>query len=148
MVNTKLGWGKDVSESDITGPVVLFDGVCNLCNDSVKFIIKRDPGSVFKFAPLQSEISKTILQEFNLSTDSLDTLILIEDGKYYVRSEAALRIARRLGGVWGLLYIFIIIPRPLRDYIYSIVARHRYKWFGKREQCMVPEPGDQERFLK
>ncbi len=139
---------RDSSDPDLSGSAVLFDGVCNLCNGSVGFIIKRDPRSVFRFAPLQSDISKSILQEFGLSNDSLDTFVLVEDGKCYVRSEAALRVARRLGGVWGLFYAFIIIPRPLRDYVYGIVARHRYKWFGKREECMVPEPEHRERFLK
>lgn len=138
----------DSGDPDYTGPVVLFDGVCNLCSGSVRFIIDRDPGGVFKFTPLQSETSKSILDRLGLPTDSLDTFILVEDGKCYVRSEAALKVARRLGGAWALLYIFVIIPRPIRDYLYGTVARHRYEWFGKREQCMVPEPGDQERFLK
>ncbi len=139
---------RDCSDPDYSRPVVLFDGVCNLCNSSVRFIIKRDPGSVFRFAPLQSDTSKSILKQFELPTDGLDTFILVEDGECYVRSEAALRVARRLGGGWGLLYGFIIIPRSIRDYVYGIIARHRYEWFGKKGQCMVPEPGDQERFLK
>lgn len=136
------------SDPDYSGPVVLFDGVCNLCNSSVRFIIKRDHAGVFKFAPLQSATSKSILKDCGLPAESLDTFILVEDGKCFVRSEAALRVARRLGGAWGLLYAFMIIPRPIRDYVYGIVAGHRYKWFGKRDQCMVPRPGDQERFLK
>jgi len=114
----------------------------------VIFILNRDHGGVFRFAPLQSEASKGILQDSGLTTDSIDTFILVEDGKCYIRSEAALRVARRLGGVWGLLYVFIIVPRPLRDYVYGAVARHRYEWFGKRDECMVPGPGDRERFLK
>jgi predicted DCC family thiol-disulfide oxidoreductase YuxK len=139
---------RDSSDPDLSRSIVLFDGVCNLCNSCVRFILNRDSGGLFSFSPLQSDISKSILQEFGLSNDSLDTFILVEDGKCYVRSEAALRVARRLGGVWGLFYAFIIIPRPFRDYMYGTVARHRYKWFGKREECMVPEPGDVERFLK
>ena len=139
---------RDRSGPDFSGSVVLFDGVCNLCNGCVRFILNRDTGGVFRFAALQSEISKNILKKSGLTTDGLDTFILVEGEKCYVRSEAALRVARRLGGAWGLLYVFIIIPRSLRDYVYGIVVRHRYEWFGKRPECMVPGPGDQERFLK
>ena len=136
-----------MSEIGYKGPIVLFDGVCNLCNGSVRFIIKRDPDGVFKYAPLQSEAAKEILREFGLPSGKLESLILIEDGKSYVRSVAALRIARRLGGAWPLLGTLTVVPRPVRDWVYCVVAKNRYKWFGRRDECMVPGPGDADRFL-
>lgn len=137
-----------MSKGERTGPVVLFDGVCNLCNRSVMFIIKRDPGGVFKFAPLQSKAAKGLLQNFGLPTDDFDTFVLVEGGRCYVRSEAALRTAELLGGAWGgLASVLKVIPRSLRDRVYGYVARNRYKWFGKMDRCMVPGPGIQERFL-
>ena len=138
---------KDITEKELDGPVILFDGVCNLCNGSVNFIIKRDPRAVFSFAPLQSEISKSILAAFGIPTDRLDTLILIDQGKCYTRSEAALRVAHRLNGLWPLFYGFIIVPGIIRDWVYKFISAHRYKWFGKTETCMVPGPGVKERFL-
>ncbi len=128
-------------------PIVLFDGVCNFCNASVNFILKRDPKGVFRFAPLQSETAKRLLEKFHLPLDDLDTMVLIENGKAYTRSTAGLRIARHLNAAWPLLYGFIVLPRFFRDTIYRLIARNRYRWFGKRETCMIPLPEWKERFL-
>lgn len=128
-------------------PLVLFDGVCNLCNRSVQFIIKRDAKKQFLFASLQSDAAKNILLQLNLKNYDPDTILLIEDAQLYQRSTAALRIARKLDGWWRLLYLFIIIPRFIRDYFYAIIANNRYRWFGKRDSCMVPGSGIKDRFL-
>lgn len=128
-------------------PIVLFDGVCNFCNASANFILKRDPKGVFRFAPLQSEAAKGLLEKFHLPLDDLDTMVLIENGKAYTRSTAGLRIARHLNAAWPLLYGFIVLPRFFRDTIYRLIARNRYRWFGKRETCMIPLPEWKERFL-
>lgn len=125
--------------------IVLFDGVCNFCNSSINFIIKHDKKGHFKFAPLQSEIAKIMVGDKTLSIP--ESVILIDNGKTYDRSTAALRIARKLDGLWPLLYVFIIIPKPLRDMVYNLIGRNRYKWFGKMEVCMIPTPEVRERFL-
>jgi predicted DCC family thiol-disulfide oxidoreductase YuxK len=127
--------------------IVLFDGVCNLCNGSVTFIIKRDPERRLRFAALQSDSGRALLGKVGLPRDALDTLVLVEGGRAYTRSTAALRIARRLSGLWPLFYGLIVVPRPLRDLLYRAVARNRYRWFGKRDTCMLPTPDLQERFL-
>lgn len=127
--------------------VVLFDGVCNLCNGAVQFIIKRDAKNRFSFASLQSEAGQARLRQFNLATDAFDTFVLVEGGKAYTRSTAALRIARRLPGAWQLLYGLMIIPKPLRDWVYGLVARNRYRLFGKQDSCMMPTPELRARFL-
>ena len=126
--------------------LVLFDGVCNLCNGAVNFIIDHDPDGYFRFAPLQSEIARSYLDD-DLSPADLSTLVLIEDNRTYVRSTAALRIARHLSGPWSLLSAALLLPRPLRDAVYRWVAQNRYHWFGRRDQCRVPTPGLQDRFL-
>ncbi len=127
--------------------LVLFDGVCNLCNNSVNFIIDRDPKAFFKFAALQDEAVKPLLTRYALSTDYLDSLVVVEAGQCYRSSTAALRIARRLTGGWPLFYAFIIIPRPVRDVIYNWIARNRYRFFGKRDTCRIPTPELRARFL-
>lgn len=127
-------------------PIILFDGVCNLCNASVRFIVDRDPKGIFRFAPLQSETGKRLLAEYG-EADDLSTLILIEDRKSYTQSSAALRIARRLSGAWPAFSALLIIPRPLRDVIYRFIAVRRYKWFGRTEECRIPTPEERERFL-
>ncbi len=129
------------------GPIVLFDGVCNFCNGSVNFIIRRDPKKKFRFAPLQSEVGQKLLKQFGLSTTDLDTMILIDGDRYYSRSTAGLQIARRMSGLWPLLFAFIVVPPFLRDFVYNVIARNRYRWFGKRDACMVPTPDLRERFL-
>ena len=127
--------------------IVLYDGVCNYCNASVRFVIARDPSNRFRFAALQSEAGKSLLRHHLLSQDSMETVVLIEDGKVHTRSTAALRVARKLSGAWPLLYGLIIIPRPIRDWGYSFFARHRYRWFGRTNACQIPSPEVRGRFL-
>ena len=129
-------------------PLILFDGVCNLCNGAVNFIIDRDPEARFRFASLQSEFGQRELHRLGLPDDVLETIVLLEDGQARLKSTATLRIARRLGLPWLLLYGLIVLPRPVRDWIYDGVARNRYRWFGKRESCRVPTPELMERFLE
>lgn len=135
--------------ADATHPVVLFDGVCNLCNSSVQFIIDRDPKGTLRFASLQSEAAAKLLRQHDLTPPEgdPDSILLVEDGAVYSHSSAALRIARRLSGVWSVLYVFMLVPRPLRDLVYRFIARNRYRWFGKSEMCRVPTPELRERFL-
>jgi predicted DCC family thiol-disulfide oxidoreductase YuxK len=128
-------------------PVILFDGVCNLCNASVLFVIDRDPRGQFAFAPLQSEHGMALLREHGYRGDALTTVLLLEDGRLYDRSTAALRIARRLSGLWPLLSAFRVVPRPIRDVVYDWLARHRYRWFGRTDACRVPTPELRSRFL-
>ena len=127
--------------------LILFDGVCNLCNGAVNFIIDRDPDGVFRFAPLQSDVAQEHLAGTPAAGTTLDTIVLVEDGTPYVRSTAALRIARRLTAPWPLLALFLAVPRPLRDAVYNWIARNRYDWFGRRDQCRLPTPDLKERFL-
>ena len=129
------------------GPIILFDGVCNLCTHSVQFVLRRDTGERYTFASLQSDVGQRLLDEVGPSLHGVDSIVLIEDGEAYVRSTAALRIARGLTGGWPLLYGFMILPRPLRDWVYELVARNRYRWFGKTDECMVPLPALKARFL-
>ncbi len=128
-------------------PVVLFDGICNLCNRSVQFIIKRDRKKQFHFAALQGKTGQELLRKFNLPADSFNSFILVENGKVYLRSSGALRMAKKLNGAWPLLYAFIIVPKFIRDNIYNWIAKNRYKWYGKRRECMIPTPELRERFL-
>lgn len=127
-------------------PVILFDGVCNLCNSSVNFVIDRDPQGTIYFAPLQSEYARKLLEKHQIGME-LNTIVLLEDGKVYDRSTAALRIARLLNGPWPLLYASIVMPRFIRDGVYRWIARNRYRWFGKTQACRVPTPELQARFL-
>jgi predicted DCC family thiol-disulfide oxidoreductase YuxK len=128
-------------------PIILFDGVCNLCNSSVLFIIHRDPKAKFRFASLQSDYGKNLLNRFGLSDSELNSVLLIKEDKLFQRSNAALEIARHLTGGWPLLYGFKIIPVFLRDWIYSWIASNRYKWFGKKDSCMIPIPELKSRFV-
>jgi predicted DCC family thiol-disulfide oxidoreductase YuxK len=128
-------------------PVLLFDGVCNLCNSSVQFIIERDPNARFRFASLQSEEGQALLSRFENCPADLSSVVLVQDEQLYARSEAALRVARQLGGGWSLLYAFIVVPRPIRDAVYDWIARNRYRWFGKKDACMIPSPDLKSRFL-
>ena len=128
--------------------VVLFDGVCNLCNGFVTFLIDRDPGEKLVFAALQSEAGRRLLTSAGLPEDSLQSVVVIEAGKALTRSTAALRILRRLGGIWSLLALpGLAVPRPLRDYVYDWIARKRYGWFGRQELCRIPTPELRRRFL-
>ncbi|MEG6589209.1 thiol-disulfide oxidoreductase DCC family protein [Paenibacillus barengoltzii] len=128
--------------------VILFDGVCHLCQGAVKFIIKHDPAGRFRFASLQSQAGSRLLQAAGAHEKSLDSVVLIENGTYYIRSAAALRIARGLRYPWPLLYALIVIPKGLRDAVYQFIAKHRYRWFGKDETCLVPTRELKERFLE
>ena len=133
--------------SDQQHPVILFDGVCNLCSGAVAFIIKRDKAAKYRFASLQSEIGKKLISRFNLSSDKIDSIFLIDNDAYYLKSTAVIKICRDLGAFWPLVYIFILIPKSFRDYVYDFVAKNRYKWFGKQEQCMIPGEKLDSRFL-
>lgn len=128
--------------------VILFDGVCNFCNASVNFVIDRDPKFLFKFAALQSEFGKEKLTQAGLNAEEYTSVVLIEDGKVYTRSTAALRVARQLSGLWPLLYGFIVVPPFLRNWVYDIIARNRYTWFGKSENCRLPSPEERTRFIR
>ena len=125
---------------------ILFDGVCNLCNSFVNFVIDRDPDGYFRFCSLQSECAEPYLQKFGISSE-LEYLAVIESGKVYVRSEAALRIFHHLRAPWNLFSILYIIPKSVRDRIYKIVAHRRYDWFGKRDECRRPTPEVREKFI-
>lgn len=128
-------------------PVILFDGVCNLCNASVQFVIKGDPGAKFRFSSLQSDTAKQMLQQAGLDHTMTDTVVLFYNGKVYTQSDAALHIARRLTGLWPVMHVLIVIPRPIRNAVYNWIARNRYRWFGKKDQCMIPSPELKHRFL-
>lgn len=127
--------------------VVLFDGVCNFCNSSVNFVIDRDEKQYFKFGALQSAEGKAVLLKIGDAEDYLDSIVLVEEDKIYKDSAAALRIARRLSGLWPLMYAFIIVPRPIRDAVYRFIANHRYTWFGKMDSCRIPTPDIRSRFI-
>ena len=118
--------------------VILFDGVCNLCNNSVKFIIKNDKRNIFKFAPLQGKYGIKIQNRYNINTTEINSIILIDGKKTYAKSSAALRIAKDLRAPFFMLYVFIIIPVFIRNFVYDLIAKNRYKWFGKMESCMIP----------
>lgn len=127
--------------------VILFDGVCNLCNSSVNFVIDRDKQGRFKFASLQSEFGQKHIEQFGGDPAQLNSIMLIEECQMYQKSTAALRVARHLSGGWPLLYAFMIIPPFLRDLVYDWVAKNRYRWFGKEDACRIPSPELSHRFL-
>lgn len=128
-------------------PIVLFDGVCNLCNRAIQFIIARDPTARFRFAPLQSATGERLLESCGRRPGELDSMILVLDGRCHAKSGAALRIAGRLSGIWRLGAVFLIVPSPIRDWVYGFIAKRRYRWFGKTDTCMVPTPELRSRFL-
>jgi len=131
-----------------THPVVFFDGVCNLCNRSVQFIIRRDKNDRFRFAPLQGKTGQALLIRHGLPADSFNSFILSEGEKIYTHSTGALRMLKLLGFPWSLGYAFIIVPRFIRDGIYKQIARNRYRWFGRQESCMIPTPELKKKFLE
>ena len=131
----------------LSQPIILFDGVCNFCNGAVNFAIKRDKNKIFKFAPLQSEIGRTLIKQFNLPENDMRSFLLIENGKLYNKSTAALRVCRHLKGLWPLCYGLMIVPAFIRNAAYDLIAKNRYKWFGQKEECMVPAPDVKARFL-
>jgi predicted DCC family thiol-disulfide oxidoreductase YuxK len=128
-------------------PIILFDGVCNFCNGAINFVLKQDKKGIFKFAPLQSEAGQRLLQHYNLSMKEFDSFILIDMGKVYKKSAASLRVMNKLPWYWKEAQILRMIPTAFRDAIYDFIAKNRYKWFGKKEQCMVPTPELRSRFL-
>ena len=128
--------------------IILFDGVCNFCNSIVNFIIRQDRKKVFLFASIQSETGQAILKKFDRETKAMDSFILYENGKIYERSTAGLRLYNKLPWWWKWTQVFWIVPRFLRDAVYNLISRNRYKWFGKKDECMVPSPGLRERFLE
>lgn len=127
--------------------LVLFDGVCNFCNSTISFIIRHDKKNRFVFAPLQSPTGIELRKKFGLNENDLQSVLLYENGKIYSKTTAALRIARRLNGGWPLFYGFIIVPPFIRNVVYNIIARYRYKWWGKRESCMFPTPEIRKKFV-
>ena len=127
--------------------IILFDGVCNLCNTSINFVIRKDKKDCFRFAALQSEVGKEYTTKFKINSTETDSIILIDQEKVYVKSTAALYIAKSLSGAYPLLFGFIIIPKFIRNWVYDFVARNRYKWYGKKESCMVPTPELKAKFL-
>lgn len=127
--------------------IILFDGVCNLCNGSVVFIIKRDHKDVFRFAAIQSDIGQRLIEKYQIDTAKVDSILLLDGDSYDVKSTAALKIARHLKGGYPLLYGFMILPAFFRNWVYDIIARYRYNWFGKKESCMIPTPELSEKFI-
>ncbi|WP_430408506.1 thiol-disulfide oxidoreductase DCC family protein [Kordia sp.] len=128
--------------------IVLFDGVCNLCNGFVNKIIARDKNDTFRFASLQSGIGIAIQKHLQLDTTKLDSVILYEPSvAYYHKSTAALKIMKEFGGAWSLMQVFMILPKFLRDGVYNIIAKYRYKWFGQKDSCMIPTPELKAKFL-
>ena len=126
--------------------IVLFDGICNYCNTMVSFTIRQDTEKLFKFAPLQSIAGTRLRTKYKIGED-IDSVVLIEEGTAFLHSTAALRIARGLGGIWSLAYVFIIIPAFIRDFCYKLFAKYRYRLFGQKDLCMMPTPDVRERFL-
>jgi len=129
------------------GAIVLFDGICNFCNGSVNFVMKHDRAGYFKFAPLQSAIGRELLEQFHIDKTGTDSIIVIEGERAYTHSSGALRITRKLDGLWSMLYAFIIVPKPIRNYFYKLFAKYRYRLFGKKDVCMIPTPELKQRFL-
>src|SRR5438128_8000077 len=129
------------------GPIILFDGVCNLCNHAVQFVLARDPKEQFRFASLQSTAGMDLLKKFGAEARNLDSMVLIAEGAAYTKSDAALRIAAQLSGLWPVFRILLLVPRPIRNWAYDVVAKNRYQWFGKRSACMAPSPELRGRFL-
>jgi predicted DCC family thiol-disulfide oxidoreductase YuxK len=127
--------------------IILFDGVCNLCNTSVQFVIQRDTSGKFNYAALQSVAGQKLLKENNLPANEFYSIILIKNGEVFQRSRAALEIARGLSGLWPLLYVFVIVPPFIRNGIYNWIAKNRYRWFGRKDECMIPTPELKSRFL-
>ncbi len=128
--------------------LIFFDGVCNLCNGSIQYIIKHDKNDLFRYAPLQSEIGKEFIKERKIDTSKVDSILLYEPNiAYYTKSTAVLKIGRTFGGGYKLLGIFEFIPGPVRDWFYDLIAKNRYKWFGKQNECMIPTPELKAKFI-
>ncbi|WP_321168764.1 thiol-disulfide oxidoreductase DCC family protein [Salinigranum salinum] len=129
------------------GPVLFFDGVCNLCNGAVQFVVDHDPRGRIRFASLQSDVGRAVLDRLDLPRDDLETVVLVEGTRAYTRSAASIRVCELLGGVYRLASVGWVVPRGVRDRLYDVVAEHRYQWFGRKDQCMVPTPELRSRFV-
>lgn len=128
--------------------IILFDGVCNLCSSAVQFVIKNDKKDVFRFVALQSELGIQILNQIGVNPKNIDSIILYEPGvAYYYKSQAAIQISNHLGGLWSLVTIFKIVPKGISNLLYDYIAKNRYKWYGKNESCMIPNPELKAKFL-
>lgn len=127
--------------------IILFDGVCNLCNDSVKVVIKHDKKDVFRFSAIQSAVGVQMASEYGIDISKTDSILLIDKDKIYAKSTAALKIARHLSSGYPLLYGFMIVPNFIRNWVYDIIAKNRYKWFGRKDSCMIPTPELKNKFL-
>lgn len=138
--------GSDATRDD--HPILLFDGVCNLCSGSVQFVVERDPDALFRFAPLQSAVADEVLAPFDVDSGDLSTVVLVEDGDVSTKSDAALRVARDLDGPISFLWHARFVPRIVRDAVYDLVAATRYDVFGQKDRCMVPDPDVRGRFLE
>ncbi len=128
-------------------PIILFDGVCNFCNGAVNFTIKREKQNKIRFAALQSDAGRQLVQQYGLPVDDMRSFLFVENGKVYNRSTAALKVCRYLSGLWPLCYGLIIVPAFIRNGVYNWIAKNRYKWFGERQECMIPTPEVRARFL-
>jgi predicted DCC family thiol-disulfide oxidoreductase YuxK len=137
----------DATIPAVDGPVVLYDGTCGLCDRSVQLILRHDRRGRFRFAALQSDIGRALLERHGLAVDALDTVVLVEDGRAFVKSRAALGIARWMDAPWPALRVLAVIPRPVRDFLYDRLAKNRYRIFGRVDACMLPPPEVRARFL-
>jgi predicted DCC family thiol-disulfide oxidoreductase YuxK len=138
----------EINELPKDKKIILFDGVCNLCNSSVQFIIKNDKKDVFRFVALQSELGQKIIIHIGVDLNKTDSILLYEPGRaYYYKAEAVLKIAKSLGGLYALLRVFKIIPKSISNYVYDHIAKNRYKWYGKKESCMIPTSDLKAKFL-
>ena len=133
-------------EESFSPPVVLFDGVCKLCNGSVNFILRRDRKGRLKMAPLQSDYGRAVLEKHAMKPDLLDSIMLLEGDWLTTKSTAIIRISKYLGGAWPLCMIALVVPRFIRDFIYDIIAKNRYRWFGKYDTCRLPDADFEDRF--
>ncbi len=131
-----------------TRKIILFDGICNLCNQSVQFVIEHDSKNQFRFASLQSDFGQDFLKKNKLEATQFDSIVFIEDDQFYTKSSAALKIAKYLDGITSWLTIFMIVPKPLRDIVYSFIAKNRYRWFGKNESCWLPTKELKAKFIE
>ncbi len=132
-------------ESD--APILLFDGVCNLCQTSVQWVLQHDKAGIFRFASLQSDTGQQQLARFDLDGENFDTVVLVDGSRIFTRSGAALEILRRLGIPWSIFSVLVWVPRPIRDAVYNWIARNRYRWFGQKQECWLPRPEWSDRFL-
>jgi predicted DCC family thiol-disulfide oxidoreductase YuxK len=138
-----------MQELPLNKKIILFDGVCNLCNSAVQFVIKHDKKDVFRFVALQSELGQEIITYIGIDSKNIDSIILYEPGiAYYYKSDAALQIAKNLDGIFSIGTVFRIIPTGIRNHLYDYIAKNRYKWYGKKESCMMPTPELKIKFLE